>query len=85
MIRATFNEKEVVVLRYLAKRDTTVDEYLTKRGDLYVNSWAPTFTRLLNEGILERTGEKRRTRNGGSACVHRIVRKHRDTILKAIR
>lgn len=46
----------------------TADEFVSAR-DWYVNSWAPTFTHLRQNGYLRRTGERRLTRHGSPAAV----------------
>jgi hypothetical protein len=46
----------------------TADEFCD-RDNLYINTWAPVFTRLRATGYLERTGERRATVNGGTAWV----------------
>lgn len=60
--------KERVVLAALLVEPLTVDEFVTERG-WYVNSWAPTFTRLRKRGLVKRTGSMRRTSHGALAYV----------------
>lgn len=66
------DEKDLRILRYLAQRPSTVDEFLSETG-LYVNSWAPRFTGLRGAGLIERTGETRLTRYGSAAAVNRLT------------
>lgn len=66
-------DKRLGILRYLADEGpATVDEYLAETG-LYVNSVAPVFTALKDEGLIRRTGEERVTRYGGTANVLAIT------------
>lgn len=58
------------VLRLFANADDglTADEVVRACGGT-PNSWAPRCTELLQIGLLERTAQRRRTRQGGSAAV----------------
>lgn len=63
------NPKEFIILSALsAEGAMTADEFVTRRR-WYVNSWAPTFTRLRERGYVERTGETRPTSHGAFAYV----------------
>lgn len=67
------NDRELAVLRTLADTgETTVDDFVAT-SELYVNSWAPTFTRLRQRGLVARTGERATTRHGAQAHVIRIT------------
>jgi hypothetical protein len=62
-------DKTTTVLRALANEGPqTVDEFVTRRG-WYVNSWAPTFTKLRKAGLAMRTGDQRSTTHGARAHV----------------
>lgn len=60
------------ILAALAVNPMTVDQFVTA-SRLYVNSWAPVFTHLRKEGLVERTGEQRPTVNGSKAHVLRLT------------
>lgn len=68
-------DRALVCLRTLDRfGPMTVNEFCTWGGrDLYVNTWAPIFTHLKDEGLVERTGERRRTSHGAMAWVLRIT------------
>lgn len=72
MTISTLTQKRDVVLAYLNEHGpSTVDEFL---GDeRYVNSWAPTFTHLYQDGFIRPTGEMRPTRWGAPANVWEVV------------
>lgn len=59
-------DRERKVLTALKKGPQTVDRFVTRRK-LYVNSWAPVFTKLLQDGFLRRTGKTVKTSHGAEA------------------
>lgn len=66
-------DKAAVVLKALADEGPqTVDEFVTKR-DAYVNSWAPTFTKLRKADLVERIGMQRATSHGAKAHIIAIT------------
>lgn len=71
----TVEEKRRRILRWLGERgDGTVNEFVRQHG-LYVNSWAPTFTYLKRDGLIEATGLFRETQYGSPANVWRVTDK----------
>lgn len=64
-------DKSKVVLDWLRKTPGTVDEFIRETG-FYVNSWAPTFTRLYQRGRIRPVGH-RTTSHGGTANVWEVV------------
>jgi hypothetical protein len=72
--------RELIVLETLAhKGPTTVDRFVGS-NELYVNSWAPTFTGLRKRGLVRRTGHTEFTRQGALAYVIEITDKGRDAL-----
>lgn len=61
-----------VLRALLEKGPMTADEFVTRSG-VYVNSWAPTFTKLRKHGLVARTGDKRATSHKASAHVVQIT------------
>lgn len=68
------NHKKKCILVALDRNPMTVDEFLRAGWGVYVNAWAPTFTNLKQDGLIQMTDEKRLTRWGKPAHVHKITR-----------
>lgn len=66
------HKEEVVLAALKDNGPMTADEFVTRRG-WYVNSWAPTFTGLRKQGLVRRTGERRKTRHGADAFVVEVT------------
>lgn len=76
-------DKAHVVLTALAEQGPmTVNQFVETRG-WYVNSWAPTFTRLRKFGYVQRTGDKLPTSHGASAFVIAITDAGRAAMVSA--
>lgn len=76
----TLDDKAIEILKAIDRAgDLTVDEFVSSRG-LYVNSWAPTFTKLRQNGLITRTGEKRRTSHGAEAFVLTLTQAGREAL-----
>jgi hypothetical protein len=72
-VSAAIDAGALTVLRALADGGpSTADRFVTSRG-LYVNAWAPHFTRLRKRGLVERTGERETTTHGALAHIVRIT------------
>jgi len=72
--------KEVRVLRSIGRAEMglTVDEFVVN-NNLYVNSWAPVFTRLFQRGFTQLAGQ-RETVRGTLANVHFRTQEGRDAL-----
>ena len=64
--------REYVILYALYLRNLTPDEFVSHEG-VYVSSWAPLFTYLKRDGLIQRTGERRTTAHGRKAHVYRLT------------
>lgn len=68
------NAKQMMILHGLEDNPMTASEFAEVQMDDHVLNWAPEFTHLKDKhGLIERTGEKRRTSRGGQAHVHRLT------------
>lgn len=66
----TWRKKKV--LYWLLDGSGTVDEFV-RQHNVYVNSWAPTFTHLFQEKLIRATGDTRLTQYGASANIWQIT------------
>lgn len=64
---------QVILTALREEGPQTVDEFVTRRG-LYHNSWAPSFTRLRQGGLVRRNGERRLTAHGSEAYVIAVTK-----------
>lgn len=72
-MRIVLCDREQAVLRTLRNQGPmTVDAFVA--DNLYVNTWAPVFSRLKRAGLIDRTGERHFTRYGGTAHVLGITK-----------